>query len=293
MSVTKKQARSVNTERSKSSARKGLHFTKDELINLHWVKGLSLTEIGRKYGVSGAAIEYWTTKLGIEHRSQLQDVLFEPSPTLSYVFGVLHGDGFLYHHPTSNHHYILMSITDRIFGESFQRALRILGLRAHMIPLKPNKARPNEKPQWRVYASSRKFHELWNGLTSAERLEWGMNYPADFIRGVYESEGSLKYHRTTLELSIYNTNKEMQSAIYRCLSEMGLTVKWYERTLKSGKTFVNLALNRSLEIRRFLAWIAPVFKYQPRGPRDLEPSKDSDSLNDEAFTKAIRSRRLP
>lgn len=49
---------SVNAKRP-SSAKKGLSFTAEQLKQLHWREGLSLTQIGALYGVSCAAIEYW------------------------------------------------------------------------------------------------------------------------------------------------------------------------------------------------------------------------------------------
>jgi len=277
------QKNAVNSGDAKTSAKKGLKFTREQLIDLHWTQGLSMTDIGRQFGVTPQAVKYWLNHFGIEHRARLQDVLFEASPTLSYVFGVLHGDGCLYVHPTTKHHYILLAVIDKPFAESFQRALQILGIRAGLIPLK---ARGNSAPQWKTYASSRKFHELWNSMNSLDRLSFGMKYPSDFIRGVYESEGSVKLHRGSLEACIYSTNIIMQEMIMDALKTHGFAPRWFERNLESGKRFVVVQLHRSLEIKRFIAWIVPCIKFQPRQSNaNPEPSQDGDILEGVESTK--------
>lgn len=273
----------MNSVNAKSSAKKGLKFSQQDLEYLHWNQGMSLTDIGKQYGVSPQAIRYWMQKFGIEHRSLKQTVLFESSPALSYVIGVLHGDGFLYRNPASNQHLVILSVIDRPFADAFARALNCLGLRAPIIALP---ARNNSKPQWKVYATSKEFHELWEKLSPDERLDLGMEYPADFLRGVYDSEGSVKWHRTTLELAIYSTNIAMQHRIEKALEDHGFAPKWHERRLESDKLFAQVQLLRSLEIKRFMAWVMPTIKIVPRGDANTEPSQDGDILEGVETTNA-------
>jgi hypothetical protein len=279
------QKNAVNSAETNRTGQKGLHFTREELIQLHWVQGLSLVDIGKVYGVTGRSIWYWCKKLGVQHRAQLQDVLFEASPALSYVFGVLHGDGFLAYNVANNHHDILLSVTDVEFANSFARGLHHLGLRAGVILLKQ---RPPAKQQWKTYATSKRFHELWNGMTKEQRLDLGLSFPGDFVRGLYESEGSIKWHRTSLELAIYSTNEPMLQRVSQLFHDRGYHPKWNERPLESGKTLVHLELYQSLEIRKLIAWIQPCIKYLPRTDVNAEPSQDGNDLEGVESTKASR-----
>jgi intein-encoded DNA endonuclease-like protein len=274
----------VNSVNAKSSAKKGLQFSQQDLEYLHWNQGMSLTDIGKRYGVTPQAIRYWMQKFGIEHRSTKQTVFFESSPALSYVIGVLHGDGFLYANPANQQHHIILSVVDRPFADAFIRALNCLGLRAPIIATPARNE--NSQPQWRVYASSKDFYELWGKLSLDERLDLGMEYPADFLRGVYDSEGSVKWHRTSLELAIYSTNVAMQHRIMTVLEERGFAPAWHERRLESGKLFVQVQLFRSLEIKRFMAWVMPTIKIVPRGDANTEPSQDGDILEGVETTNA-------
>lgn len=274
----------VNSGNAKSSARKGLAFTREQLVELHWVHGLSLTAIGRIHGVSASAIKYWMNKFGVTPKARLQEVLFVPTPALSYVLGVLHGDGFLYVHPTTSRHEIVLTVTDKPFAESFNYALHALGLRANTIPVKAGL--PNHKPLWKTYSCSKVFHERWNSLGKEERLDWGFRYPRDFVRGVYESEGCLKRHRQNLELAIYSTNQPMQRRIVLALESQGLHPKVFERDLESGKLFTYVQLFRNLEVRKFLAWCMPCIKYAPRRRQaNREPSLGSDAQEGVETTK--------
>lgn len=269
------QTNTVNSGKAKSSARRGLRFRQEDLTDLHWKQGLSLTDIGRRYGVTGQAIKYWMNKFGIEHRAQLQEVLFEASPTLSYVLGVLHGDGFLYYNPANNHHHILLSVVDKPFAESFAAALRRLGLRA-VIRRVP--ARGNAQAQWKVWSTSKRFSELWHRLSPNGRLDLGLTYERDFIRGFYESEGSIMFHRGSLELAIYNTNVTVLRRVQACVEARGFAPKWYEKVPESGKQCGILCLHRSLEVKRFIAWVAPCIKYLPRGYVNPDPIQGRDTL---------------
>lgn len=264
----------VNSEKAKSYGSKGLKFTRDELVDLHWIQGLSLKEIGERHDVTSSAIVYWMRKFGIEHRSRLQDVLFEPSPTLSYVMGVLHGDGFLYFNPANSQHLIILSVVDREFAISFAKALNRLGLRAPIRILPPRQE--SYQQQYRVGATSKNFHELWNHLSVEERLDLGMAYERDFIRGVYESDGCVKSHRGSLELAIYKTDITMLERVEGSMSKRGFSVKIYDKRLDSGKTLRTINLYRSLEVRRFMAWISPCIKYLPRGYANSEPIWNGD-----------------
>lgn len=244
---------------------KSLLISKEECIHLHWERGLSLTEIGQQKGVTASAIVYWFKKYNLKGRARLQEVLFEPSPTLSYVFGVLHGDGFLAYNRARKGYDIILSVIDESFARSFGRALNILGLRAGVLHIPAQ--REGWKRQWKVTSTSKGFHSCWNFLNRDERLDFGLRYPRDFIRGLYESEGTIFWKRTSLELAIVSVNAEMQKRVFSILDKKEFKPKMVLVPLFSGKTLVRIHLYRNLDVKRFVAWITPVIKYAPRSKK--------------------------
>jgi hypothetical protein len=279
------QENAVDSVKAKSSRRKGLSFTREELIELHWVRGLSRAEIGRMFGVTGTTILYWCKKLNVEPRAKLQEILFIPSPALSYVFGVIHGDGCVYYRPEKSRYTLRLSVTDLPFAESFARALRHLGLHAHTIPIK---CPPPWQPQYLTSSDCRSFCEQCHQMTLEQQLDLGYKFPREYIRGYYESEGTVKWRRTSLELAIYNTNSIKQRRLMDALVAEGLHPKWYEVPRQPFEPHIYVQLFQNLEIRKFMAWIMPCIKYQPRRDANAEPSQGGNILEGVENTKASR-----
>jgi len=74
--------------------------SKENLESLYWRKGLSLPEIAEKYGMAVSTLGYWMDKFEIpRRRGGPRDSFYaikprlKPSDSLSYVLGVLAGDG--------------------------------------------------------------------------------------------------------------------------------------------------------------------------------------------------------
>jgi len=277
----------VNSGEAKvSSARKNIIFTKEKAIELYLVRNMPMSDIGKIYGVTGSAINYWIRKYGIQKRSKVQKVLFMPTPTLSYVFGVLHGDGFVLVSPHNNSRYVSLRVIDKAFAESFAVALRCLGLRATVKSYSKTTA---GNPVWQVWCRSKSFATKWNQLTPAERLDMGMLYPYDFLRGLYESEGTVKWHKTSLEMSIGTTNKPLMERVHKELIRMGFKSRF---VTVPGATdvyndFYRTDIYNNLDIAKFMAFVKPCIKYEPRNIHHAnpEPSLDSDAQEGVESTK--------
>ena len=277
--------KAVNSVKANATRSKGLQFSKEQLEELYWHQEKNLQEIGSMYGVTGGAIKYWFKKLGVKFKPQSQEPLLTPSPSLSYVSGVLHGDGFLYYNPARKAHEILMSITELVFANSFKQALVSINIRAGIVQLKPVLDR---KPSVKVYATCKNFAIWWKGLSVAERLKVGMAHPWEFIRGLYESDGSIKLNKGDVNIAIYTAERETADATFAFLFSQGYNAKLYERTLESGKPFFSVCLYRKAEVHRFIERCKPCIKKTPRGYANAEPSRRGDASEGVESTKAPR-----
>lgn len=269
-----------------NSRKKGLKLTKEELSILYFDKGMDLVQIGKVYGVTASSILYWAKKLGIEYRRHLQEIVTFDSPVLSYILGVLHGDGFLY--SGSGRKQIILSVTDKEFAYSFAAALNKIGINTFTIPIV---AQPEGwKPQWKTVGESLRFHEFFHSMSSEERISKGMKYPLDFIRGVYESEGSVKYHKGSLEFAIYTTNKLLATIICDYLITTGYDVTIFNKILASGKDIFLVSIYKEFDIKKFMVNINPCIKFKPRSAYvDTEPSVVSNNNEGVESTKTIPS----
>jgi len=106
-----------------------LYRDRSWLYEEHRVKGKSINQIAREQGVSWSTVWYHLRKNGIPIQKQLskQYPSLEPSPELSYILGVIDGDGSM-----SSHNRIELEVKDKVFAEEFAHTLRIIGLRTNI-----------------------------------------------------------------------------------------------------------------------------------------------------------------
>jgi hypothetical protein len=122
----------------------------------------------------------------------------EPSPQLSYVIGVLIGDGCIsqYRHRSGKYSWnVILSVTDEAFALSFRQALLDLGLHPRLSLSKRDSTRKN---CFRVTAFSKSFVEWFDALSEEQLARVVSKYPIEFLRGFYESEGTASQHRVCL-----------------------------------------------------------------------------------------------
>lgn len=283
MNTQENTVNSVDAKRP-SSARKNLTFTADQLRKLHWIDGLSLTQIGKRYGISCAAVDYWMKKLGLSGRSHVDNLLFEPSPALSYVIGVVLGDGCVYKQAKGNYT-IRLNVCDKVFAERFSEAVRLLGFKPGKI-LRVKAQKKEWRDAWLAYFYSDAFGNWYASMSLDERIALGMKFPDAFVRGFYESEGTLVRHHGRLELSMSDThaNGAIMLAIQSSLPA-GIVSHYYKWARPEGTAYV-LSITRALDVRRFLAWVMPCMKTAPRS----ETNQDSTAEETQANTEAIPDR---
>lgn len=250
-----------------------LCFTKEQLSKLHWTDGLSRSEIAEMYGVTTQAITYWCQKLDVEHRSRTHHVLFKPSPVFSYVLGVYYSDGCFQRHPAKR---FRVQVVDKIFAESIHRAVAILlGSAPSMTPIPPQ---DGCKPQWLVSAGCKELIEWVDSKSNQEMIDFAMTYPADFVRGLFEGDGSMKTNKgQPVAMIVCNTDREMIESVVSWLKREELDPHVSARVLPSGKDFYEVCIYRQMEIRKFLCMVNPCFKYLPRAHANTEPSPDESS----------------
>ncbi len=169
-------------------------------------QGLSQRKIQRiiyeKHGVkiSQPLISYWIRgkKHPLGKANKFND---KPSPELSYIIGVIYGDGYKY--LNSKEYRLRLAVVDKDFTIEFAKNLAKILKRK-----KPYKPFFNEKlKRWIVVGSSillfkfleKPFEEL------KQYIEYNKDCAASFLRALFDGEGSIYKRR----IELYNTDKEL------------------------------------------------------------------------------------
>jgi len=146
---------------------------------------------------------------------------------LSYVIGVLLGDGCIYEshyrniHPYWGFNYnvstytIEMTVKDKSFAEEFCQRLDMVLYRSEY---RRHHIYQTSKGYWRVCMRSRSFGLWWNSLIQAELETYALAHPPDFLRGIYDSEGNL----SSSNLRIFTTDIWIKDIVCKAVTLLGL-----------------------------------------------------------------------
>jgi len=158
-------------------------WTKEET---EWLKEnyqrMTYEAAGKKLNRSFDSVRQKCYRLGL--RKQPQTIVDkDPSPSIAYVLGFCLGDG----HVEKEYSYsIILECIDKDFVVSFSESLKEVGLR-------PYSVHQTKKETWRVSAKSKDFSEWYHRLDMQDVFDLltTTEIKKEFIRGFYESEGSL------------------------------------------------------------------------------------------------------
>lgn len=268
--------------------------TREELHKLYWIDNMSLGQIARMYGVTTPTVIRRMKMYGIARRDRStarklavspearimasmrsrRKIHTNPGPIQAYTLGVLFGDGYVFvqHKPSSGKrsYQVGLHVKDRLFADEFAEALRNIGLNP-----------------W-IYTDRKGFHYVH--ATSANFYDWCKSFYLDgkspdikrlrsfiegfelhFVRGFYESEGSISKHKTG-ELRIRMANKcvELLKMVRDILASWGIDSRLY------GNDFFTLSVYGTERVNRLLSVIRPGIKTKPRQclkALDIEGSK--------------------
>ncbi len=211
---------------------------KEYLENRYWEHNRSIDQIAKEEGVDKGTVFYWMKKLDVKRRTDSEALMIhhpnriklpEMNEDLAYVLGVIFGDGCAYYGKTS--WYVQLTTTSETFNRSFENALKKLGYTV-TTDIEKRKAPSHWKKQWRTYACSvelvRWVKKLREDINKLKELIKTKEYVIAFLRGFYESEGSLKRNGAhSVSLTISNTNKYLVEFVEELIEKIGFKTSVY------------------------------------------------------------------
>lgn len=187
-----------------------------------------------------------------------------PSETLSYILGVIKGDGCVYLHKQKRRSgKVILVVKSSVFRDSFSNALTDIGLHPYNII---------QRDLIGTEASSSCFCKWYKNLSIDDIKKHVKGYEYAFLRGFYESEGSL--YKTVPNkqwycISICNTNKELIDLICYILCNYNIQYRLYTTKRTKGlvkgimynlKDKYTIHIGHQKNINKFLEIVTPCIK---------------------------------
>lgn len=198
--------------------------------------------------------------------------ILSPSPELSYILGVLKGDGYCYHfqNKKKSDSIIALSVNDYEFAQSFAKALCSIGLNPHTFSLEKYK---NQTTKWRTTCSSREFVSWYKDLSTEDiftMLKMEQRFILEFFRGFYEAEGWLGKVPTKSYyfIGVSNTDKILLQKIQEEMGRLGYDFR-LSKGIKPKPAMINgimanftkivytLVLHKKAQVIKLLTEIQP------------------------------------
>lgn len=241
-------------------------INRETLRELYCGEGKNLSEIGKIFGLHLSTVQYHMKKWGIPRRSYRYEPDLTPTPTLSYILGILLGDGGVYHLEYT----IILRVTKRIFAENFANALRQIGLNPFVWR---SERRKGLAPMFHASAKSKVFYNWYASLSWVQIMSIvrkNKKHMLSFIRGFYESEGSCYWYKRYRILSISNLNSGVMKLIQEMLKKLKFRSRLY-KYYRAGRYEYTLRICRQCEVTEFLKVLHPCIKNGTSICRSLEP----------------------
>jgi len=181
-------------------------------------QGYGPKQISRILGVARGTVSSWLYS-GKSPTNKLRFFNPVPSKELSYVVGAVLGDGCLFY---NKGYQIQLVAKDREFVVYFGRCLTKLLKRKRMYPLFKRDGNKGWSKMYGMWATSKL---LWLWLQNWELHKTVVkSHPDSFLRGLYDSEGSIckRGGKECLEVVLVNTRRELLEFAEGLLKKLGI-----------------------------------------------------------------------
>jgi len=223
-------------------------------------KTMSIAKIVATLNISRSTVEGWI------YKNKNPDNLFNhpklhPSKELSYILGVLYGDGCVTTSGKSTY-VVKLRTTSLIFALKFKEALERIGLNPKIDIEMASKKNPRLKDKYVVRAFSKIFYSWYKSLSLDILREIIKGYEIDFLRGFYESEGSidLRRKRGQLRIRITNTNYELLELVKNIIEKNVRISCNIQKRKDTKKPAFDIVFEGNKKCLKFLETVRPCIK---------------------------------
>jgi len=222
-----------------------------------WDESIKLRNLGKSYSIISKNLNVprdtiigWLLYNKKPNRPRNQELL--PTSTklttsLAYILGVMNGDGFIRN--INNTSVIALAAKDFDFCKVFKNTLEIWS------GIKCSKIKKRNDNLWEVALSSRKAGSCIKNFNLPQLFNSSDTIKCTFLRGLYDSEGSVNSSGYTKKVQLYNTNLNLMKLSKRLLKDIGIKSSIYKQTKnpshKGNKTVFILQVGNGKNIKTF------------------------------------------
>lgn len=219
--------------------------------------------VASELGIDRKSVYRYLDSLGlVRNSSQANELAWDtdrfkgPDPDLSlneqlsWLVGVLLGDGSVFK-AAAKEYVVALEVVDQEFADKFEIVLSDIGL-------SPSRVTSHETTIG-VRANSKKFYTWWNEQSENDWIEIARQYPAPFVRGIYDSEGGLYYDRNnnSFNMTISITERWILDTVKE-VTESSIGHTFYGPRYYSGQNGVGkIYLCKKEQLLDFFGWIEP------------------------------------
>jgi len=181
----------------------------EKAMEIREERGWGPARISQEVGINKNTVAGWIYRDVKPDRGLSGEANLNPSPELSYIIGVYKGDGSAHKVSYRNCRILSLTTTDLEFIEEFNRCLTaVMSKRGgysvtHL---------PQEREEWKdKYMILGGSNDLINFLeNSNEHKKTIDEYPSEFLRGIYDSEG---WKDDRSRIAIGNTDRQLLTQV--------------------------------------------------------------------------------
>ena len=225
---------------------KRTQVSREDLIFLYHGLNLSQRKIAKMYNIDQSTVCKLMKRYNIVTRKNKKVVDFNKKKTLSYILGVVKGDGWLIINKKLKRYEIGLRVVSSKFALEFLKSLKEVGL-------KPRTRMVNNR-YYEVLANGKSLCMWIKNIDLNEYLK-DEEQKIQFLKGFYESEGCC-YDR----IRMFNTDRELMQFVFKILKDLGFHPKIKCRIRPKYKPIYVVSINRRGEIERFFKMVKPVIK---------------------------------
>lgn len=236
----------LSLTRSKKALRR---WTKGEIdfLKANWNK-IGTKELSRALNKSPQSIYHKKHRLGLVRNIKVD---WSKRESLAYVLGALWGDGNVMYYPERSIYRVVLKVKNKNFARRFFDELKNMNLNPHI-------GRHGDGfCEVQTYSKELATYLKSLKISNARKELRGERAKSAFLAGLFDAEGSIGPAKGTLQLRIFNTDKELIDLASGLSKELGFDLTRSGRKLPSGKTYFTLSLCNEQSINSFLSKISP------------------------------------
>jgi len=249
-----------------------------ELIRKLYEEGLFQREIAKRFGVSQKRISQLLRKAGVPPRLKnywaTRVIPLDESPHLAYLAGLIFGDGSITNIPKLTYKVQFINTNSKLL-DTVEVLFKELGL----VPYRKKRDKKVEV----VICYNKSLTQWLLSLTYEKLYHWFMSdteAAINFLRGLYETEGYLRFHNGRYEIRIGNTKMWLLDICKQIIMSLGLNAGIYKHTRAKPNRLPCYALTLYDEdVKQFLLIAKPLIKNELRNvpPGDIIAIEEVES----------------